>query len=195
MLHPVIGAVSAAAMISIVSLLLGDMPNPGVVAGLMLIGFGVGLVVARYGRMGVFQGEFGSPWFETDLSEVLRKEIARAARFERELSIAIVRQQSGATIDWKAHVRQADDVINCRNGWHVLVLPETPKDGAQSMIERASANTDAVLDAVVMDPSVAHLKKSRLEESILDLIRNPPTAEGQSLPVRRDTDRLRLPVQ
>ena len=140
MLHPVVGAVSAAAMISIVSLFLGDMPNPGVVASVMIIGIGVGMVVARYGKMGAFQGDFGSPWFETDLSGVLRKEIARAARFERELSIVIVRQLSGEPIDLKALTRQADGVIQCRNGWHVLVLPETPKDGALSMIERASAN-------------------------------------------------------
>lgn len=182
-------------MISIVSLFLGDMPNPGVVASVMIIGIGVGMVVARYGKMGAFQGDFGSPWFETDLSGVLRKEIARAARFERELSIVIVRQLSGEPIDLKALTRQADGVIQCRNGWHVLVLPETPKDGALSMIERASANAGAELEAVVMDPSVAHLDKWRLEEAILDLIRNPPVEDGRPIPVRRDTDRLRLPVR
>jgi SpoVK/Ycf46/Vps4 family AAA+-type ATPase len=170
------------------------MPNPGVVAGFMLIGIGVGMVVARYGKMGVFQGEFGSPWFETDLSDLLRKEIARAARFERELSIAVVRQHDGDAIDWSAHTRQADDIIQCRNGWRVLVLPETPKDGVQSMIERARANTGADIEAIVMDPSVAHLKNTRLEEAMLDLIRNPPAA-GSPVPVRRDTDRLRLPVR
>jgi hypothetical protein len=182
-------------MIVVASLFIGDMPNPGVVASVMLIGIGVGMVVARYGKMGAFQGEFGSPWFETDLSEALRKEIARAARFERELSIVIVRQQSGETIDLKEHTRQADDVIQCRNGWQVLVLPETPKEGALSMIERATSNTGAELEAVVMDPSVAHLDKWRLEEAILDLIRNPPVENGRPVPVRRDTDRLRLPVQ
>lgn len=178
-------------------MLMGSVPNPGVVVGIMLIGIGVGLVVAKYGNMGPFQGEFGSPWFEVELGETLRKEVARSARFDRELSIVVVRQHSGPPVDWQTITRAADDVIACRNGWHVLILPETDKDGAQAMIERATAAVPAEMQIAIMDPTVHHHDPDKLGQSLLDLVRNPPPAQAGAsshLIVQRDTDRLQWPA-
>ena len=183
-------------MVTALSIVLGDVPNVGVISGLMLIGVGVGMVIARFGNMGPFQGEFGSPWFESELGETLRKEVARAARFDRDLSIVVLRQRSGEPLQWAEQLRQADDVIACRNGWHVLILPETGKDGAHAMLERAIEGRNVEIQAGIMDPSVSHNDPKQLGEHLLNLTRNLPEPSGAAHPaaIRRDTDRLRWPV-
>ncbi len=195
LLHPVVGAISALVIVVLATFLVGRALNPAIVVGMMLIGIGIGLVVARFGKMGPFQGEFGSPWFEADLGEMLRREVARAARFDRELSIVVVRQVDGQPVVWDRHVREADQVIACRNGWHLLVLAETGKDGAQRMIERAITGAEIQIQAVIMDPSVTHLDPRKLGAALLELVRNPPPLEPVApVMVRRDTDRLRWPA-
>jgi xanthosine utilization system XapX-like protein len=193
-MHPLVGALSAAMMVGILSVILGRVPNPVVVAGIMLIGIGIGLVVARYGNVGPFQGEFGSPWFEARLSDTLRREVARAARFDRDLTIALVRTPAAGSFDWARQIREVDEAIACRGGWHVLVLPETTKDGAQTLIERVTLAAGIEVEAVIMDPSVTHSSRDRLSEALLELMRNPPVQTEAPLLVRRDTDRLRWPT-
>lgn len=195
LLHPVVGAVSALVIVVLVSMLVGRAVNTAVIIGLMLIGIGVGLVIARFGKMGPFQGEFGSPWFEADLGEILRREVARASRFDRELSIVVVRQMGGRPVEWERQVREADMVVACRNGWYLFVLAETGKDGAQRMIERATADIEGEIQAVIMDPSVTHHDPRKLGTALLELVRNPPPLEPATpVVVRRDTDRLRWPA-
>jgi hypothetical protein len=178
-------------------LLTGTLPNAGVVVGIMLIGVGIGLVVARFGNMGPFQGEFGSPWFEVELVETLRKEVARASRFDRELSIVVARQHDGPPVSWDSLTRASDDVVVCRNGWHVVILPETDKDGAQAMVERVVAEPARKVQVVIMDPTVHHYDSDKLGAALLDLVRHaPPSQEAvqTTLVVQRDTDRLRWPA-
>jgi hypothetical protein len=183
-------------MVGALSILMGELPNLGMISGLMLIGIGVGMVIARYGNMGPFGGEFGSPWFESELGETLRKEVARAARFDRDLSVVVLRQHSGTPVQWQEHVRQADDVIACRNGWYVLILPETDKDGAHAFLERTMVDLNIEIQAGIMDPSLSHNDPKELGDNLLDLVRNLPEASGAMQPaaIRRDTDRLRWPV-
>lgn len=195
LLHPVVGAMTALVIVTAISLLMGRTLNPVIIVCLMLIGTGIGLIVGRFGKMGPFQGEFGSPWFEADLGEMLRREVARSSRFDRELSIVVIRQSGGQPVEWEQQVREADQVIACRNGWYMLVLAETGKDGAQRMIERATADVEAEIQAVIMDPSVTHHDPHKLGAALLDLVRNPPPLEPAApVIVRRDTDRLRWPA-
>lgn len=195
LLHPLVGAISALVVVLLASLLLGSSPHPAITIGLMLIGTGIGLVVARFGNMGPFQGEFGSPWFEADLGETLRREVARSARFGRELSIVAVRQTAGQQIPWDQHIREADQAVACRNGWTLMILAETGKDGAQRMVERATAGISAEIQAVIMDPSVTHHDPRKLGAALLELVRNPSPLESPApVSVRRDTDRLQWPA-
>lgn len=192
LMHPLVGALTAVLITVVSYFALDDWPNLGFMIGLLLTGVGVGLVVARLGRVGPFEGEFGSPWFESDLCASLGREAARAARFQRELTIAVVRQRSGETIDWNAQMRASDQIIGCRNGWFVLVLPETTKDGVEALITRTTAESSARVQAVVMDPSAIHFKPERLGEALLRLVRDAPEPSSAPLVVRRDTDRLRM---
>lgn len=193
-MHPLVGGVTAVLITLAMYVVIGRIPNPGLIVGLLLIGLGIGLVVARLGRVGPFEGEFGSPWFESDLCESLRREVARAARFQRDLTIAVVRQHSGTPIDWQEQLRASDLSMTCRNGWHVLVLPETTKDGVESLIARTTVESEATVQAVVMDPSMIHYKPDRLGEALLALVRSAPEPSGAPLAVARDTDRLRWPA-
>lgn len=188
---PLVGALTAVLVTVAPYVAFGVMPNLGIVIGMLLIGIGIGLVVARLGRVGPFQGEFGSPWFESDLCASLGREVSRAARFQRELTIAVVRQCSGQAIDWQAQVRASDQVVGCRNGWFVLVLPETNKDGVEAFIARVTFERHAEVQAVVMDPSAIHFKPEKLGEALLRLVRDAPEPSDTPLVVRRDTDRLR----
>lgn len=189
------GAGAALLVIIILSIVLRNMPGPGIVASLMLIGTGIGLVVARFGNAGPFQGELGSPWFEADLADILKREIARAARFDRDLSFVVVRQLGGNPVEWTDVVRDADQVFACRNGWSVLVLAETSKDGAQRMIERATVDVNARVQAVIMDPSITSHDPKKLGKALTELLRNPPDIDSTSaVAVHRSTDRLRWPV-
>lgn len=190
-MHPLVGALTAVAITVAAYLAIGRLPNLGFAVGMLLIGIGIGLVVARLGRVGPFEGEFGSPWFESDLCASLGREVARAARFQRELTIAVVRQRSGDAVDWRTHMRASDQVIGCRNGWFVLVLPETTKDGVEALITRTTIESSATVQAVVMDPSAIHFKPEKLGEALLRLVRDAPEPSDTPLVVRRDTDRLR----
>lgn len=181
-------------MIGIFAVLLDRVPNPGLVAGLLVVVIGSALILIRIGRLGPVQGEFGSPWFESDLCEMLRREVARSARFDRDLTIAIVRQHSGRDIDWASSARAADEVVRCRNGWYVLVLPETAKNGAERLIQRVTLEAGAAVQAVVMDPSIVHNNPERMGEAILKLVRSAPEPLETPFAVRRDTDRLRWPA-
>lgn len=190
-MHPLVGALTAAVIVAGSYFTLGEFPNPGFAAGLFLIGIGTGLVIARLGRIGPFEGEFGSPWFESDLCASLGREVSRAARFERDLTIAVVRQRGGEPIDWQSSMRASDQVIACRNGWQILVLPETHKDGVESFITRTTLENNARVQAVVMDPSVIYFKPERLGDALLRLVRDAPEPSEMPLVIRRDTDRLR----
>jgi len=193
-MHPTVGAVLAGVMIGLLYVLLGRVPNSGLILGLLVIGVGVGLVVARWRRLGPCQGELGSPWFESDLCEMLRHEVARSARFDRELTVAVVRERDGNNINWTESIRAADKVVACRNGWHVLVLPETGKDGAEALIERVTLESGATVQAVVMDPSVVHSRPDDIGEGLVQLVREAPEPSDRPFVVRRDTDRLRWPA-
>ncbi len=186
-----LGAVVAVVTTVLMYFVIELMPNPGLVAGVLLIGIGIGLVITRWSRVGPFEGELGSPWFESDLCASLGREVARSARFQRELTIAVVRQRSGEPIDWQSQLRASDQMISCRSGWIVLVLPETNKDGVEALVSRLTFENHAEVQAVVMDPAAIHYKPERLSEALLRLVRNAPEASATPLVVRRDTDRLR----
>ncbi|HEX2283129.1 MAG TPA: hypothetical protein VHG52_15320, partial [Thermomicrobiales bacterium] len=79
-------------------------------------------------------------------------------------------------------------------GWRVLILPETAKDGAEYLIQRATVKAGAAVQAVVMDPSVLHHSPDKLGASVVALVRGAPEPVETPFAVRRDTDRLRWPA-
>jgi len=153
MVYPLVGALTAACMISLAVLTTGRAPDLIAAASLMLIGVGVGLIVARFGRLGPFGGRFGTPWFESHLRDTLTRESARASRFQRELTILAVRETSVGALDRRALLRKTDETFHCQNGWTVIVLPETGGDGALCLLRRATAGRPEDVQAILLSPS------------------------------------------
>lgn len=145
---------SAAVGVGVVFLLysaLGHWPHPVVSTGVIFVTVGSGLVAARFSRLGPFDGELGAPWFENDLRETLAWEFDRAARYGRIVTIVALRQRPGAS-NWSAVVRAVDRVIGCRNNWMVLILPETTREGALSMLRRLTEAGDIAHAAILQLP-------------------------------------------
>lgn len=128
----------------------GGSPPPAIDYSLMIVGLGSALVVARYGRLGPFDGQFGSPRLEVALHDQIVREAERARRYGREFALVAVRQRGGKPVRWTAVVRRVDDVIVCRRGTTVLVLPETTGDGALNLLRRVRELYGATLDGAIV---------------------------------------------
>src|SRR3954452_12084608 len=108
-------ATAGVASVYLLRMALGYWPNPVIVVGVMLMSVGATMVVGRFSRLGPFDGELGSPWFENEVRETLLYEADRAMRYGRELTVAAVRR--GPAIEsWEPAIRSVDSAIACRHG-------------------------------------------------------------------------------
>ena len=131
-------------------LVLGSWPSPVIYYSLVIVGLGAALVTVRYGRLGPFEGELGTPSTETQVRDELLREADRAARYNRELSIVAVRQMGGAPVLWTSAGRRVDTVFPCRRGLFVLLLPETSSEGAVNLLRRVRELYAATLEATIL---------------------------------------------
>ncbi len=165
-------------------LLTGEYPHSITIANLYLVGLGLGLVVARIGRLGPFEGTLGTPWFEGRIQELLNRETARALRYERELTIVALRPASGEKLKLERGIRATDQAIRCRDGWSLLVLPETDRASALLLLRQICAGSS--VHAALVSPD-AERPRHRIETDLLELIRasNQPgsiTVRGRETP-------------
>lgn len=160
---------------------LGSWPNPVVVVGVILITVGLGLVGARYSRLGPFDGALGAPWRESELRETILYEAARAARYGRALSVAVVRTDSVA-VGWETVVRSVDRVARCRHGWTMLLLPETGASDALRLMQRVAARDPAAQAVLVCLPDDV-LTGDELVAALHDLL-HQSRAGGRLLTMR-----------
>lgn len=144
LLYPVLGLATATSFVLAFQLTSGRYPHPVLIANLYLVGLGIGLVVARVGRLGPYGGFLGSPWKETMINTVVARESARALRFGRDLTIVGAQLVDSKDLDLRQVIRATDQLIDCRNGWKVIVLPETDSDGARMVLHRLYAETAIV---------------------------------------------------
>jgi hypothetical protein len=160
---------------------LGGWPNLALISGIIIMSVGLGLVAARFSRLGPFEGELGAPWFENDLRETLSWEYDRAARYGRIVTVLLIQRHSNAP-HWDAIVRAVDRVIDCRNGWTVLILPETTRDGADSMLARLNEHGAIVQSSVLQFPMDVE-SRDELPQVVTDVIRRrTPRASGAPVP-------------
>ena len=164
-------AAAGAASVYLLRVVLGYWPNPVVVAGVMLVSLGLTMVVGRFSRIGPFDGELGSPWFENELRETLRYEADRAVRYGREFTVAAVRGGPDAT-DCEPLVRSVDRAIECRHGWTLLILPETSRQGAMALLRRVNASGELAQAALVNVPHDVSAAAD-LPKMLLTLFRRP----------------------
>jgi hypothetical protein len=146
-------ALGGATLALVIRVLLGDWPSPVIYASMVVIGIGAALVAFRYGRLGPFAGELGPPTLEADVRERIQRETLRAARSGRDFTVLAVRQESGSAIAWGAIVRGVDQVIRCRHGLVLVLLPETSPDGALMLLRRVTSTAAVdVYGALVNSP-------------------------------------------
>jgi hypothetical protein len=152
-------------------LILGDWPSPVIYYSAILIGVGGALVGVRYGRLGPFEGELGSPGLETLLRERIDHEVSRASRYGRELTILAVRSRAGRAIDWSNRVRAIDHVVHCRKGVVVLLLPETSSVEGLKLLRRFNDAAAEPLRAVLVSWPADGATADDLSAHLLGLIR------------------------
>jgi len=138
---------------------------------MMLVGLGAALVTVRYGRLGPFEGELGAPSLESGVREDIRRESERAVRYEREFTIIAVRQTAGPSVRWNAAIRRVDDVIVCRRGLFLLLLPETSSDGAINLLRRVREMYGATLEAAIVICPDDGRSDDAISAQLLSLIR------------------------
>jgi hypothetical protein len=133
---------------------LGGGPGPVISFSMIVIGLGAALVVIRYGRLGPYQGEFGPPPIETVIRDRIVRETERCNRYGGEYSILALRQKSRRSRNVAAKLRLIDEVIHCRKGVTLLMLPETGRAGALRTYERISVTlAEPAIAALVSYPA------------------------------------------
>jgi hypothetical protein len=147
----------------------GDRVSPVVCYALLVIGLGAALVTVRIGRLGPFGGELGSPRLEIELRDRIMREADRAMRYDRDFSILAIRHPDGAD-RWKSSVRIADDVIQCRRGLLILLLPETSRGGALMLLRRAMMESPAPVQAALVSSPLDGRSGDELLDSLLALV-------------------------
>jgi hypothetical protein len=149
---------------------LGDRVSPVVFYALLLIGMGAALVTVRIGRIGPFEGELGSLRLEMDLRDRIMREADRASRYDRDFSILAIRQP-GVAERWRSAVRVADDIVVCRRGLVILLLPETSRGGALMLLRRAMMETLAPVQAALVSAPLDGQSGDELLDALLVLVR------------------------
>jgi hypothetical protein len=172
LLFAVACALCGAALSVAVRLSMGDWISPVVSYSLLIIGVGAALVSVRYGRLGPFEGELGPPRLESELRDRVRHEVERAVRYDREFSVLAVRQAGGRD-RLRSSIRGVDEVIPCRRGLTLLLLPETPRDGALAVLSRLANDVNVpILAALVSCPADGRSADALLTE-LLQLAHGP----------------------
>ncbi|RIK38983.1 MAG: hypothetical protein DCC58_15970 [Chloroflexi bacterium] len=166
---PLLSAIAGVGAIYLFRLGLGHWPHGVVSTGIILVAVGVGLIGARFSRLGPFEGELGAPWFENDLRETLAWEYDRASRYGRVVTVVVLRQRPGAPM-WDAVVRAVDRVISCSNNWLIMILPETNREGALSMLHRLTESGGIDHAAVLQLPRDLD-ERDQLPAAILGVMR------------------------
>ncbi|HUG16200.1 MAG TPA: hypothetical protein VMM78_14440 [Thermomicrobiales bacterium] len=167
---------------------LGGEPSPVLSLSMIVIGLGAALVVVRYGRLGPFQGAFGTPPVETAIRDRMRREIERATRYGHEFTVLALRQKSRRPRSMPSILRVVDDVIPCRRGVTLILLPETPSEGALRIHDRISeAMTEPTFAAIVSCPDDGTTTEE-LVAKLLTLIRSD-AQPGDVVRYDRERDR------
>jgi hypothetical protein len=168
LLYPIIGLALASVITAAVQLIGGHYPGAITIANLYLVGLGLGLVIARAGRLGPFGGVLGSPWREARIEEVLTRETARARQYGRELSVIAVKPIGKATFDLRQAIRATDQLLVCRNGWHLVILPETDAEDASLLMRRMFGGRAVLAAQTAID---ANRPRQRLDVELRELLR------------------------
>lgn len=152
-LYPILGLATATFIAMMHQVFTGRYPDPISIAHLYLVGLGVGLVAARVGRLGPFGGVLGSPWHETKIEEVLSRETARAHRYGRDLTVVAVKSLGKAKLEIRQSIRSTDQLIGCRNGWNLIILPETDEESANFLMRKICGNRPVLTAQAAFDAS------------------------------------------
>lgn len=166
LLYPILGLATASALTAAYQLLTGNYPGALTIAHLYLVGLGTGLVMARFGRLGAFGGMLGSPWHEARIEEVLNREVARARQYGRDLSLIAVKPDGKPKLDLRKIIRATDQVLCCRDGWKLIVLPETDAQSAGFLMRKMFGGQQVLAATTSIDaerPRQQHLKAELLE--------------------------------
>jgi hypothetical protein len=167
LLYPICGLAIASVITASYQLLSGHYPDPISIANLYLVGLGLGLVIARIGRLGPFGGVLGTPWQEAKIEEVLNREAARARQYGRDLTIIAVKPVGKTKLDIRQAIRMTDQLLVCRSGWNLIVLPETDRENAGLLMRKICGGRPVLAAQTAFD---ANRPRQRMDAELFDLL-------------------------
>lgn len=171
LIYPVLGLLSASLVIVGYKSVAGEALAAVSSFSVILVGFGGGLVLARIGNLGPFDGTFGPPWMENNLQDLIVRETARAIRFGRDLTIVAAREPNRRqTIDWNRYIRLCDRAIRCRDGWTLLIFPETTEAESVVALQRVRLEANRGFEAVLVTPQQGREDPYHLGDELQKLI-------------------------
>lgn len=118
------------------------------IACLLIVVLGLALISMRVRRLGAFGGALGTPAEEARMHERITRESERAVRYGRQLSVVLLREAPGSRLAWPKHLRTSDEALIARRGQTLLLLPETPREGALQVVQRVAVLTERRFERV-----------------------------------------------
>lgn len=189
LLYPVLGLTASSIVTVLHQLIAGEYPGLVTIANIYVFGLGIGLILARFGKLGPFEGVLGSPWNEARIQEILDRESARATRYGRDLTIIAVRPVERAALEIHRGIRETDQHIVCRNGWNLMILPETDRDGALFLLRQICGNRPVIMAMTSPD---TNRPRHRIGPDLLAQIRSATLPKVIAFPERDAPDVLPL---
>lgn len=171
LIYPVLGLLLASTVVLGYGALADESLPPVSVLSIVLIGIGSGLVIARIGNLGPYDGVFGPPWFENRLRDLLLREAARSIRFGRQLTIVAAREpKSRNRIEWDRHLRMCDLAISCRDGWTIVIFPETDEAETVVALQRVRLEANHGFEAVLVSAVPGMTRPEGLADELHKLV-------------------------
>jgi len=189
LLYPVLGLTAASIVTALHQLIAGEYPGLVTIANIYVFGLGFGLILARFGRLGPFGGILGLPWQETRIEEILDRESARAIRYGRNLTVVALRPMDKARLEIHRGIRETDQHLVCRNGWNVLILPETDRDSTVFLLRQICGTRPVMAALASPDPD---RPRHRIGPALLAQMRSTTLPEVIAFPEREAPDVLPL---
>ncbi len=183
---PIIGVAVASVIVAAFEAISGHYPDPISIVNLYLLGIGTGLVIARFGRLGRFGGLLGMPWHEAQIEEALKREVARARQYDRDLSLMAVKPDGKARLDCRKLVRATDQYFGCRDGWRLIILPETDAQSAELLMRKMFGGQEVRAAVTTIDVNRPRQRMDHELGELLDAATRPEIISFSAARARTD---------
>lgn len=171
------------------------LPSPVVYFTVAIVLVGAALVLARYDRLGPFDGELGPPRAEAAIRELILRESQRALRYGGEFAVLVTRRTDRGSVNSSRIIRGSDTVVECRKRQSLIVLPQTTREGATQLATRLDASLGYPASIALIHFPGDDVAAEELCPTLLQLIRQSSSTAVSTNLQGTVSDRLARPMQ